>query len=570
MKRFTSLALIVAILLTSLFFGCSSDNSSSSAGSSSSSASSSSILDGQVLNYLPASTIGFITWDSQSDSYKRMKASAWGHQANKSYELLKKMEGEVANEPEAKSIMTIVSTLFDTGLISKDPSQPDVIRSAVAFFDVDSTKKLPSAGIYVTASEGNDLQSKLATIEGALTKEGLKTNKESLSGGNGFSIDLDAAKSQGAPIDKIFAIATKDKLAIGTSNEVITKFLSGPGDGGIQKIKDSNEFKQAMRGVNTPSDSLSLAYFDVNKLVAALQVFADGADTENLKEIPVESLVASSSMSDNLSSILSVSLSPKTDMQKKVISTLSVSGKNDIVKKVPSDMMLLLSLDGATISGIKNLVLADAPPGAADAFKTYLDLVDSIKTIAIGIRPPGGASPFPEAVLLAESSKASDIESNLKSQLDMMIAGSGMPMPLQQKKINEAQVTYAVSPFGVGGYLTTANGFVIVTTAEKLISEVINLSKDDTNGLLASLSKSSKEMVNNSKPLVVAHLDFTKIGNALGTAQDSLAMFTGGKTNIPPDQIETLKKMGTMVLSLGLENNLVKLQSNYELPPTKG
>jgi len=532
--------------------------------------SSSSILDNQVLTYLPNASIGFVTWDTQSESYKRLKASAWGQSMSKSYEMLKKFENEA--DPEAKKFLRIADGLVQTGLWQKSPADPEALQGGVAFFDIDTAKKLPEIGLYAFPASGVDLPSKITAMEAVIAKEGIKTNKETISGASGFSIDFEGAKASGSPVNKLYVVSTKEKLALGTTPEIVTRFISGTPEGGMQKIKDSNEFKQATKGIASAGDSMTFAFLDFNKLVGSLESVANstGTDTgaKDLKEVPVESFAVASQMKDSLSSTFTVSLNPKNDMQKKVVTSLSGGGKNDIVKRVPNDIMLLLSIDGGTIASIKKAALAEIPAEALGEMQSTIALLDSIKTLAIGVRAAAGASPFPEVMIVAESSQSADIEKNVKAQLETALASSGMPLPWQQKTVGDAKVTYALSPFGVGAYLTSTPDLVVISSGEKLVSDLIQAGKNDSTGLLASLSQSSKDMVNNSKSIVVAYSNFTKIGNTLGSVQDSLAMFTGGKGSIQPDQIETIKNMGTVILSLNLEDNLVKLQSNYEVPQT--
>ena len=558
MKRFIY-SVVCASIACLTFVSCSKESSVQST----------SILDNQLLTYLPNSSVGFVTWDTQSASYKRLKESAWGKNMNKSYEMFKKLETEAAESD--KKVFRIIDSLAVTGIWPKSASEQEAIRSAMIYFDIDTVKKVPVAGLFAVAADGQNLQEKLTTIEGVLNKEGVKTNKETVGSTAGFSIDIEGAKASGAPIDKIYAVASKDKLALGTSTEAITKFLSGTADGGIQKIKDSNEFKQATRGIVSAGDSMTFAFIDFNKLVSSLDSIAKstGVDTgaNELKEVPVESFALASQMKDSLSNTITVSLSPRNDMQKQVIASFGASGKNDIIKRVPSDIMLLLSIDGGTISSIKKTALAQIPEEAYAEAKSLLNLLDSIKTVAIGVRAAAGASPFPEVLLVAESSQAPEIEKNVKAQLDTALASSGMPLPWQQKDVGETKVTYALSPFGVGAYLTSTPDLVVLSTGEKLVSDMVQSSKNDSKGLLANLSQSSKDTVNNSKSIIVAYTDFSKIGNTLGSVQDSLSMFTGGKASIQREQIEQIKQIGTVMLSLNLEDNLVKLQSNYELPP---
>ncbi len=536
--------------------------------------SSSSILDNKTLTYIPASTIGFVTWDTQSDSYKKLKASAFGGQMNRSYDLIKKAEAQA--DEENKKFFKIYEGLIQTGLWTKSTDQPQAIKNGVAFVDIDQATKLPQVGFFAVATEGNNLQEKVAAVQKIMTQEGVKTVPETIAGNPGFSIAMEEAAKAGSPITKIYISASADKLSITSNSPLAEKFFAAEGENGIQKIKDSSEYKQATRGLTAPGDSMTFAYFDVNKLVSSLETLgaATGVDAgaNDLKQIPVESFAASSTMTDSLSSTVSVSLSPKNDKQKGIISSLTASGDNQAVSKVPADLMILLSLDGGTIKSIKNAALAEAPPGTADMMQPMIDLVDSLSNLSVGVRAGSGATPFPELLVVAQSSKASELEKTLKSQIEAGMASSGMPIPWQQKDIGEAKVSYAVSPFGVGAYLTSVNDMLILTSAEKLVGDVLNSSKGSGSSLLASLPSASQDLVKNSKSLFLAYSDFNKVGNAISSAQDSLAMFTGGQGTLPPDQIENIKQMGSVFLSFNVDSNLIKIESNYAppVPATKG
>jgi hypothetical protein len=562
MKSLFVASLIFALLLVA---SC----SKSGTGSSSSS---SSLLDNQSISYIPASSLGFVTWDTQSDGYKKLKASSFAKQIDRSYDLIKKAEGQA--DAETKKFFKIYDSLIQTGLWTKSADQPEAIKSGVMFVDIDAATKLPQVGFFATASDGNNLKDKLSAVQKIMNDEGIKTNPETISGNAGFSLSIEEAAKAGSPINKVYVAASADKLAITSNSPLAEKFFSAQAENGIQKIKDTNEFKQATRGITSPGDSMTFAYFDVNKLIASLESLgaSTGVDAgaNDLKEIPVESVAAASSMTDSLSSVVSVSLSPKNEKQKNMITSLVASGDNKTIGQVPADLMVLLSLDGGTIKSLKNAALAEAPPGAADMMKPMIELVDSLKNISVGIRGASGATPFPEILIVAQSNKASEIEKMVKSQVQAALEGNGMPIPWQEKTVADAKVSYAVSPFGIGAYLTSVNDMVIITSAEKLVSDIIATGKSSSQSLLASLPNSSQDMVKNNKSLFLVYSDFNKVGNAISAAQDSLAMFTGGQGTLPADQIENIKQMGSIFLSLNVDNNLMKIESSYAPPPNKG
>lgn len=558
MRRIKSI-LVSSIVLTILSAAACSKSGSSSNGSS--------ILDSKTLSYIPASSLGFATWDTQSESYKKLKASPFSAQMNRSYDLIKK--AEAGADAETKKFFKIYDGLVQTGLWTKNASQPEAIRTGVVFVDIDQATKLPQIGFFATANDGNNLAEKVSAIQKIIAAEGIPTTPETIAGNTGFSIPVEEAAKAGSPINKIYIAASADKLTITSNAPLAGKFYAADGENGIQKIKDSNEFKQATRGIVAVGDSMTFAYFDVNKLISSLETLGatTGVDAgaNDLKEIPVESFAAASSMKESLSSIVSVSLNPKNEKQKNIISSLTASGDNQAVGRVPADLMILISLDGGTIKSLKNAALAEAPPGSAEMMQPMIDLVDSLKNISIGVRGASGATPFPEVVLVAQTSKAAEIEKTLKSQLEAGMAASGMPIPWQEKTVGDAKVSYAVSPFGVGAYLTSSGDTVVLTTAEKLVGDVLTSASSGKN-LLASLPSDSQAMVKNSKSLFLAYSDFNKVGSAIGSAQDSLAMFTGGQGTLPADQIESIKQMGSIFLSLNLDNNLVKLESTYAPP----
>ena len=525
-----------------------------------------SATDNQTIAYIPASSIGFMTWDTQSASYKKLKASPLGQQMSQSHELVK--QAREGADPEAEKLFKIYDGLIETGLWIKSPDQPEVLASGVAFLDIDKETKLPQAAFYASGTQGHNLSEKVAKIKSIIDAQGIKTQAEDVGGNKGFSIAIEEAEQIGFPINKIIIAASADKLSITTNQALAAKYFSDQPENGIQKIKESAEYKRAASGAISSQESMSFAFFDVNKLIAGLEELAAStgvdAGASDLKEFPVEAVALSSSMDDSLSSTFNVALSPRNEMQKKIIASFSPSGENASVSKVPSDMMVLISIDGGTIKSIKTAALDQAPPGIEEMAGPILGLIDSIKSLSIGVRGASGATPFPELLILAQSSKAGEIATNVKSQLEEAMASSGMPIPFQEKEIAQAKVSYAVSPFGIGAYLTSLNDMVILTSAEKLVGDMIASSKSNDKSLLASLPKTSKNLAKDSKSLLVAYTDFTKLADAIGATQDSLAMFTGGAGGIPAEQIESIKQMGSVFLSLNMENNLVSIQSSYQ------
>lgn len=560
-----SLKYALAILLLFVAFSCS--KKSESAGG----AAGAGILENQTIAYIPASSIGFVTWDTQSESYKKMKASTFGQQMSRSHELIK--QAEATADPDTQKYFKIYDALVQTGLWTTNPDQQEGISKGVLFFDIDGGTKLPQAALYANGREGINVQEKIAAIQKTMNEQGIKTAEEKVAGSQyAFTIALNEAVEASSPVGKLTVAANPNKFAIATTPALASRYFAENAENGIEKIENTNEFKQATKGINT-SDSMTFVYFDVNKLITSLESLAatTGVDAgaDDLKTFPVESLAASTSMDESLASVVNVSLAPKNEMQKNFISSLAEAGENYAVGKVPSDLMILLSLDGRTIRSAKNIGLASSPPGTAEMMGPMLGLIDSIKSLSIGVRAGSGATPFPEVLLVAESTKAGEIEANVKTQLEGAMASSGMPIPWQQKKVSDSTVSYAVSPFGVGAYLTSADDMVILASAEKLVSDVLAAGESKDKSLMASLSKSSKGLAENSKSLFIAYSDFNKVGNAITAAQDSLAMFTGGQGSIPQEQIENIKQMGSVFLSLNLDNNLVKIETNYEPPQAK-
>ncbi len=527
------------------------------------------LLDNELLATLPPSAVGFVSWDAQSPAYANFKKSFWGGGSTSSITMLESMQFEGKSE----LIDPLVKVIKKSGLMDTIAAGKDPIRRGVFYFDIGSDSKTPGAALYFTNGEGVDFNQVTARLETAIKEEGIPTSAEKSGGEQGFVADFSSKIDQPEnPFKKMYFAGNKEKLAIATSTALAAQIFKEPvQDNGISKIKASAEFKKVSDGHDSKDNQFVFGFLDLARVLDAAKGFApDGAQNEDIKNFPLTSVSFSRAMADTPEDQVLVSFSPKNELQKKIVSALSGSGKNDILNKVPGDTLVWISLDGKAIKSIKDTALSEAPPEEAEMGRAMLAPLDTLKALGIGVRNASGGSPFPELLIVGESDNSAQLANTLKQQLSGAIGMSGMPVSeWQDKDIAGVKVSYATSPFGVGAFIADANGAVVIASSEKAVTDALSAAKGSTAALAKSLPKDADD-ASSGDSLFVAYSDVTKLANMIESVQGNLAMFTGGQAAVDKSYTDSLRKIGTFVLSAKLKDEVLKVQTNYDAPKAQG
>ena len=121
-----------------------------------------------------------------------------------------------------------------------------------------------------------------------------------------------------------------------------------------------------------------------------------------------------------------------------------------------------------------------------------------------------------------------------------------------------------LTPFGVGAYITSINGMVVLTSSEKLIADLAAAAKGGAT--LSSTMPKGSDTILDAKPVLLAFANISRLAEVILSTQQNLSMFTGGQSFVDQQQIDQMKKVGSIAGGLTVQSDAIKLRSVYEAP----
>jgi|GEM_PF-5602522 len=533
------------------------------------------LLENEVLAKLPAATAGFLAFDFQSEAYKRFRASR--HPGRNLVTQLR----NIGSKANMKALAAMAEAMEKSGLLVTSPGQEEAFNVGLAFISADPNRPRVEAGVYFTGALQVDLSKKVEILRSVLSSQGLHLQPETFGQVQGFSLVTEAVPLSPGGGDSppllpaVYVGAQSKYLAVASRPDMVSYLLSGRSENGIQALRQSAAFKKASQALDAPAGQFAFGYLDLQSLAGkAAEFLPPGAELEALNEFPFEVLVVSRSMGDDQSLVdkLALTLTPKSDDQRRWFSSLPASGDTSALGGLPAGTVLALSVQGGLLRHLRDGALLEAPAEKQEPLKKSLALLDSMTSVAVGLRAGSGASPFPELMVIADSREAAEVMSGLQNQIQAALTQSAMPVsPWQQKEMAGVQTQFIVSPFGIGAYLAAGGHRVVLASSEKAMQDLIAALKDKSKGLLAgALSPHARSLAGNSGAQAVFYGDFESLADALGSLQGSLAMFTGGRGFLDPEQAQALKDMGSITAAASYDKLTLRLQINHARPKNAG
>ncbi|MDC0357343.1 hypothetical protein OAO01_00875 [Oligoflexia bacterium] len=533
----------------------------------------SSLLESATLQKIPPTSTGFAVWNNTTDAYKRFVKSAWGKQGGDSWMQL------ASGLPQHEALTKWFSS---SGFFVPNPSAPNLIDEGVFFFKIGQTQGDTSIGFYFKGSDKVNLSQKLSELKAVLKKEALEVKDHKFKTASGFTLPF----SQLAPPTNTAALpftpqllyfaADKKQLAVTTSEADANRLFQADTTGGIDTLRKTKAFQQAVAEIPASKDQLSFGYVDIRALLGIL----DLPLTEQLKlkkqtkleidKLPFTALAGSRRMGTTLSDTVAVLLNPQSQEHKDLVKRLSSPNKTALSKSAPNDMAIFISISGETLAALKNMAISSAglPPQAQplELFK----ILDQISGLGIGITNLSG-SPFPGVTIMVESSNSTQLRASAKEELTGAFASIDFPLsPWQTKELDGVPVDVIMSPLGVGAMLTDVDGIVVLGSTDDVLKSAIAAIKDRSKGLHASLGAVARTQVDKAAPLLLVYANVNKVASLIEAVQGNLSMFTGGDTNAElQKQIAQLKGMGKVVWTAAVKSNAVKIEGSYESEPAK-
>ncbi|MDZ4786747.1 MAG: hypothetical protein SGJ02_11800 [bacterium] len=529
MKLFSILSINIFTCILLAFVGCTKKQESSMQSSS-------------LLDLLPKETIGLVIWNTESEGFKKFKATPWAES---------QIPINSLDQPELKTTLNVLNRI---GLINTSKETIDSISEGIGFATIETINQITmfNFALYTKARSGEDLTGFVLKIRSELSKEGIVVKDFSKSGREIIGITLNT-KMEGYP-KQLFISSSKEILAAATSEALLEKpFL-------LEQVKttvpflDSPEFKDASTKAKIKGSFL-MASLNLSELVGPMTSIAESIDPKlNLKELPVKFISFDRSFKASLTDSIRFVFDPKTEEQKKIFGFLKASSSVALLKSTPKEILFTIQLDGPTLASISQVELADVPNKS---------LLEKITRLAIMAKAGTTATLFPEITLVAESSDPKELADTLSNQIKSLIDSGGMPFsPWKETTIEGNKINFSLTPLGIGLYIANINGKLVASSSEDGIKSIIALTKS-SDSFYTEASKRDAVILTEVGSVSSGHLDFEKLGDTLKELQGTLAMFSGGAANMDPDVVTKLKKLGKMDFAVTYSDFKLGIETVY-------
>lgn len=525
-------------------------------------------VDSELLERLPVTTVGYIFSDSTSAAYGAFKRSQW-YQSPESY--LAKAGDLGADVPAANSLVNVVKS---SGLFKPDANGNEPLGESVFFAAKPSGAGAPEIGVFAKTRAPLEAEKLLASIESALKSEGFKVTRQKVGGVDVLEAEITAqipAKEQAEPksitVKPLFVVLS-DRVGAVSSVSLAERLIKpldqiAETDRGIRTLKAQPSYQRAVARAAGVGGQFIFGFADISAVTALAKASAPagtpGVTDGTIDELPFETLAFCRSMTEVLNDYLwlgtkegAFTAEMKTDLGK--------AGHHPGVKNSPPNPVGILSVDGAVLRTAKSQVLKGLTPEERSQAESMSAPVDRIQGLSLLVRNAAGASPFPEISFLIESDDAAGLQGTLKGLVGMMAAGSGLPVSAwQTKDIEGTKVDFMASPIGVGLFMGTVKNTLVLSTADAALSDLIGGRK--ASEVEATFSSGALKGV--SAPLILFYTSGERVGNFIESLQASMAMFTGGKALVEPEDMKSIRSIGTIGTAVSFGDDALRVQTSY-------
>lgn len=520
-------------------------------------------LSGTLAARIPANSYGFVKWDGKHPAYEKLLNSPWAGSGS----LMSVMESSDSE------IGKITSVLSRVGL---DPTDREtwrkVFSEAVFFFapgsqsDQAGVSGPPAIGV-VFRSDKIELAGKLKEIRGQLGGTEFEVADVSIAGAEGFSFVSKTETGQSGVPAKIFLVSKDDLGVLASDQAVIEGVLNSKGES-LPVLVQSDQFKRSVSGFPGKDKRFALAYFDLARLVADAQ--ARGGPDKS-KDIPFEAVSFALGMDKSPETDIRLVFDPAKSGENSWFNALAVSRSDKIASAVPGKPLAFLSIDGQTVSKIKQLASAEAQ-NVQTPWLDQLAFLDSAKRIGLVARlAPIGQSilPLPDLLLVFDTSNSEQTAAQIEKLVMSLMQGNPTMAGMQwvEKDVGGGKkVKSMMSPLGVGVFLATKGDLVLVASTENQLKALFS---DSSKGVFGgSLSAQAETVLSADSTIGNIYLNFEEVGSFLQNMGGLLSMYAPQSKEagelLQPENIDSIKKMGTMIGSVTLDQGIIGFRSFYE------
>ncbi len=557
-------AVAAAILLVSPITGCSKDENKSrgQASLNAEPAPKPDALAKTVLTLIPEQSVGFFLWEGKHPAYDKMTKSPWGASEN---------DFAKALQDSSKEWTELREVLEKIGLNPEDKQTwRGLFAEAALFVSPSPDAGKPGAiGVVFRSDPSVKVSDRLNSLKSELGKKELEVKDVKVSVGTAVSIRDKSSPEDG---EKVYIGWNKDTAVFGSGEWVLESVLTSKGDK-VPALVSNPNFERAARGLPKDANRFATAYVDVQKMIELSDKLgaagAEGAEKFKAGDIPLKGVSFGMGMDDTPQTNIRLVYDPADRAKNSWLGALNASSTTEILSALPSKPLLFLSLDGKTLRQMREIALASMGEAAAPV-KKELVFLDHIKRFGIAARTaaPGQAMiPIPDILIVAESDKPAETQQQLESVVGTIAATSGLGgMPWQDKKIGETAAKSMMTPFGVGVFLASNKNLVLLASTESQLKTALGASKEPT--FASALPTRVGDVFVKQDSLGNVYVNFVEVAGLMESMSGLLSMYAppGSESGqfLQAENIEAMKKMGTIVGSVRLEEGIIGIDSFYE------
>lgn len=521
-SSFIGLTLSCALIL---LVGCSKDKGQTS------NRSANELLADSLLLKLPASTAGFAVFDLGGEGYKLLRASPYAKAAN-ARDIFDGIQAKLQAAGAGADVIEISRKLFDAcgkmGLIGADGTYtPEkVLRRTVFFAGPSTNDRLPlDLGFFSQASAGVDLLQKFKVLRGAIQEAGLTTEQIAVAQGDGFSILLKELGLQ------VYLMANSSVFGASLSQTTVEALLAKDNTSTLATLQNLPEYKRAAANLPQLTQPLMFAFASLNRLDTLLEKIASLDESRQFKpkELPVEALAIQSSFAKEYVHNVGVAVTPRTETQAKLLKALETSTLPSSASRLPTDTAFALALDPRFLKTVDS-VMGDLKASSSPAVAEQIELVQGI---TVGLRNNTAGAPIPDVLMSIDSTNRESLTSALESSFTSLLSIVGQATSWQTKEIAGTPTRYFSTLIGAGVYMSAPKGSntLMLGTSEGIIRDLSANNSGAQASLFASLPAAIK---GNDSPgrIALLYLNFMRIADVLDSIKSTLAMFTGGNSEL--------------------------------------
>jgi hypothetical protein len=197
--------------------------------------------------------------------------------------------------------------------------------------------------------------------------------------------------------------------------------------------------------------------------------------------------------------------------------------------QLPSDTAFALSLDPRFLRSLDSVM---------DELKTSGNLnvaqqLELVQGVTIGLRNNSAGAPIPDVLMSIDSSNRESLNTSIESSLSSLLSMVGQGASWQTKEIAGNPTRYFSTLIGAGVYMSTpkSSNTLMLGTSEGIIKDLAASKSGQGQNFLMSFPAALKDQLTSAN-IGLVYLNFARIADVLDSVKSTLAMFTGGNSEL--------------------------------------